>query len=192
MVLRNIEQQQLRRPMITVPDTSARIVHILQERLAIMKTVILSLPLFIRASKPARAAASQHAHLLNGLTNRRHPAHIQPFRIQLRGLEKSRRNSYLGEISFLRQRSSTSASSNRQSVEEFATARDRLRDRLELDCLVVGLVDKQLSEKLQLDADLTLEKALMKACQSEAVKRQQSALHSQKAKEHNIDRVQCS
>ena len=42
---------------------------------------------------------------------------------------------------------------------------DMIRDRI-----VVGLRDAQLSEKLQLNAELTLEKAMTIACQSEAVK----------------------
>ena len=38
-----------------------------------------------------------------------------------------------------------------------------LRDELIRDRLVVGILDKQLSEKLQLDADLILEKAIIQA-----------------------------
>ena len=56
---------------------------------------------------------------------------------------------------------------------EFGTLKDQLiRDRI-----VVGLRNKQLSEKLQLDPDLTLEKAMAKAKQSKEVKQQQSAIH---------------
>ena len=40
------------------------------------------------------------------------------------------------------------------------------------DRLLVGLRDARLSEKLQLDADITLSKALAQACQYEAVKKQ--------------------
>ena len=49
-----------------------------------------------------------------------------------------------------------------------------LHDELIRDRIVVGLRDSKLSEKLQLDADLTLEKAITQARQSEAVKQQQS------------------
>ena len=45
----------------------------------------------------------------------------------------------------------------------------------------MGLQDISLSEKLQLDPDLTLEKAVTAACQKEAVKQQQSTLLSQSA-----------
>ena len=41
------------------------------------------------------------------------------------------------------------------------------------DRIVVGLSDSKLSESLQLDPELTLEKAVSKARQSEAVKQQQ-------------------
>ena len=44
------------------------------------------------------------------------------------------------------------------------------------DRLVVGLRDAKFSERLQLDADLTLETALTKARQSEAVHQQQAFL----------------
>ena len=42
------------------------------------------------------------------------------------------------------------------------------------DRIVVGLRDAHLSEKLQLEADLTLDKAVTQARQAEAVKQQQS------------------
>jgi len=41
------------------------------------------------------------------------------------------------------------------------------------DCLVVGLPDSHLSENLQMDAELTLEKTVMASRQSEPVKKQQ-------------------
>ena len=44
------------------------------------------------------------------------------------------------------------------------------------DKLVVGLRDAKLSEKLQFDSELTLEKAVNQARQSEAVKKQQHIL----------------
>ena len=42
------------------------------------------------------------------------------------------------------------------------------------DRIVVGLRDQKLSERLQLEADLTLEKAMTMPSQSESVRRQQS------------------
>ena len=56
-----------------------------------------------------------------------------------------------------------------------------LHNRMIRDRIVVGLQDVSLSEKLQLDPDLTLEKAVTAARQKEAVKQQQSTLHSQSA-----------
>ena len=53
-----------------------------------------------------------------------------------------------------------------------------LHQELIRDRIVVGLRDSKLSEKLQLDADLTLEKAVTAARQTEDVKKQQAALRS--------------
>ena len=53
-----------------------------------------------------------------------------------------------------------------------------LRDEIIRDRIVVGLRNSALSEKLQMDPTLTLEKATAKARQSEAVKKQKSLLHS--------------
>ncbi len=53
-----------------------------------------------------------------------------------------------------------------------------LHDELIRDRLVVGLRDVKLSERLQLNADLTLDTAVTQARQSETVKRQQSALRA--------------
>ena len=47
---------------------------------------------------------------------------------------------------------------------------DPLHDELIRDKLVVGLRDMALSEKMQLDKELTLQKAVTMARQSEAVK----------------------
>ena len=44
------------------------------------------------------------------------------------------------------------------------------------DRIVVGVCDCKLSEHLQLEAELTLEKAITIACQSESVRRQQSVI----------------
>ena len=51
-----------------------------------------------------------------------------------------------------------------------------LRDELIRDRIVVGIVDKSLSEKLQTTDDLTLEKAITRVRQKEAVKKQQPEL----------------
>ena len=49
----------------------------------------------------------------------------------------------------------------------------QLRDEMIRDRLVVGLLDASLSEKMQLDPELTLDKAIALARQSEAVHKQQ-------------------
>lgn len=73
-----------------------------------------------------------------------------------------------------------------EPVESFIKEIHRLADTCDFgtlkaelirDRLVVGLLDRSLSEKLQLDADLTLDKAVNTARNSEAVKSQQEALH---------------
>lgn len=67
-----------------------------------------------------------------------------------------------------------------------------LRDEMIRDRLVVGLRNVNLSEKLQLDPDLTLEKAVAQARQSELVKKQQSVVRNEKTLQDNsanIDHV---
>lgn len=51
-------------------------------------------------------------------------------------------------------------------------------DEMIIDRLVVGLTDKRLLEQLQLDPELTLEKAVVRVRQSEQVKKQQEILKS--------------
>ena len=72
-----------------------------------------------------------------------------------------------------------------ETVDEFVTALNKLAEHCNYgtlvkemirDRLVVGLRDAKLSEKLQLDSELTLEKAVNQARQSEAVKKQQHIL----------------
>ena len=74
-----------------------------------------------------------------------------------------------------------------EHVENFITALYRLpehcqfgalRDELIRDRIVVVILDQRLSEKLQLDQDLTLEKAVTLARQSETVKQQQKSLRA--------------
>ena len=67
-----------------------------------------------------------------------------------------------------------------------------LRDEMIRDRIVVGLRDARLSEKLQMDPELTLEKAVSAARQSEAVKKQQAVVRGQpqEALSSSIDRVE--
>ncbi len=53
-----------------------------------------------------------------------------------------------------------------------------LHDELIRDRIVVGIRDARLSEKLQLESDLTLDKAIRRVRQSESVKKQQSLLRA--------------
>ena len=53
---------------------------------------------------------------------------------------------------------------------------EMIRDRI-----VVGLHDQKLSERLQLEADLTLEKAITMVHQSEGVRKQQSVIREDKS-----------
>lgn len=74
-----------------------------------------------------------------------------------------------------------------ESVESFATDLRKLGEHCDYgqlldefirDRIVIGIRDQQLSESLQLDADLTLEKALIKCRQKEAIRRQQNDLQN--------------
>jgi hypothetical protein len=64
-----------------------------------------------------------------------------------------------------------------------------MRDQLIRDLIVVGICDDKLSEKMQLDPELTLEKAISLARQSEAVKKQQPLIRGQIEPEANLDAV---
>ena len=66
-----------------------------------------------------------------------------------------------------------------------------LHDEMIRDRIVVGLADQKLSEKLQLDADLTLEKAINSVRQSESVRSQQSVVRGQEdaSQPAKVDRV---
>ncbi|KAG7456363.1 hypothetical protein JOB18_035729 [Solea senegalensis] len=63
-----------------------------------------------------------------------------------------------------------------------------LHDELIRDRLVVGLLDKGLSERMQLDAELTLDKAVRMARQSEEVKEQQVSLRGDTRAQASDDR----
>ncbi|MCG7865814.1 MAG: reverse transcriptase family protein [Candidatus Thiodiazotropha taylori] len=64
-----------------------------------------------------------------------------------------------------------------------------LKDQLIRDRIVVGLRDAKISEKLQLDPNLTLEKAVNQARQKEAVQEQQSVVRSHVISESKLDFV---
>lgn len=54
---------------------------------------------------------------------------------------------------------------------EFGNSKDeQIRDRV-----VIEILDKEVSQRLQLEADLTLERAIQLVCQSEQVKQQSAA-----------------
>ena len=61
----------------------------------------------------------------------------------------------------------------------------QLKEELIRDRIVVGILDVKLSEKLQLDHELTLEKAVTQARQSESVKKQQVLMRPDLDKEVN-------
>ena len=54
-----------------------------------------------------------------------------------------------------------------------------LHDVMICDHIVVGIRDKALSEKLQLEAELTLERAINQVRQKEAVRKQQTVLRAE-------------
>ena len=88
-------------------------------------------------------------------------------------------------IIFERAKFNRRAQEEGETVDEFVTALNKLAEHCNYgilveemirDRLVVGLRDAKLSEKLQLNSELTLEKAVNQARQSEAVKKQQHIL----------------
>ena len=54
---------------------------------------------------------------------------------------------------------------------------------------MVGLYDATLSERFQMDADLSLDKAITVACQSEAVKKQQAVVRGAESQATNVDNI---
>ena len=86
-----------------------------------------------------------------------------------------------------------------ESVESFITAVHSLaehcqfgilREELIRDRIVVGIQDAKLSESLQLDAELTLEKAMTRVRQSAAVKKQQSVLRGTEQVTGQVEAIQ--
>ena len=67
-----------------------------------------------------------------------------------------------------------------------------LREEMIRDGLVVGIRDARLSQRLQLDSDLTLEKAVTSIRQSEMVHQQQSLLRGEEEGQFPIDAVKTS
>ncbi|UYV82631.1 hypothetical protein LAZ67_22000259 [Cordylochernes scorpioides] len=64
-----------------------------------------------------------------------------------------------------------------------------LKEEMIRDRKVVGVKNLQLSEKLQLEPNLTLERAIQAACQTECVKQQQTILRSTTTQAANVDQV---
>ena len=64
-----------------------------------------------------------------------------------------------------------------------------LHDEMVRDCIVVALKDKTLSEELQLEADLTSEKAINQVRQKELVRQLQGIIRQEGPSTSNVDRV---
>ena len=65
----------------------------------------------------------------------------------------------------------------------------QLHDEMVRDRLVVGLLDTSLLEKMQLDLELTLDKALAMAWHSEAVCKQQPVVRSSSQQMLNMEEL---
>jgi len=63
-----------------------------------------------------------------------------------------------------------------------------MKDELIQDRLVIGICDSTLSERLQMEVELTLEKAKCLICQRETVQEQQAILRTP-IKEDSLDAV---
>ena len=106
---------------------------------------------------------------------------------------KQKFDSYFGKkrnVIFERAKFNRRKQEEGESVDDFVTSVHALaehcgfaglRDELIRDRIVVGLRDVSLSEKLQLDPDLTLEKTVTMVRQSEMVKKQQVLLRKRKS-----------
>ena len=89
-----------------------------------------------------------------------------------------------------------------ESIEQFITSLyslaqscefAALKDELIRDRIVIGIRDKALSERMQVDAHLTLDKAKREAQQREAVQEQQGLLESDRGKTVDaVRRTNCS
>ena len=65
-----------------------------------------------------------------------------------------------------------------------------LKEKVIRDCIVVGIRNKALSEKLQLDSKLMLESVTRQVCQREAVHEQQQILQRICMKNLSVEAVQ--
>ena len=68
----------------------------------------------------------------------------------------------------------------------------QLHDEMVRDRIVVGIKDSKLSEKLQMDNELTLEKAISLARNSESIKQQQTTVRSDLLTEPHIEQIKGS
>ena len=68
----------------------------------------------------------------------------------------------------------------------------QLHDEMVRDRIVVGIKDSKLSEKLQMDNELTLEKAISLARNSESIKQQQTTVRSDQLIEPQIEQIKGS
>ena len=64
---------------------------------------------------------------------------------------------------------------------------DKRHDKMVRDRIVFGILDSTLSKKLQLDRKLTVDKAVTRARQSEAVKKQQATVRGREQDESPIE-----
>ena len=104
-----------------------------------------------------------------------------------------RRNTIYERAKFNRRNQETG-----ESVDTFVTSLHalaehcnygQLKEELIRDRIVVGILDTKLSEKLQLDPELTLEKAVLQARQSEAVKKKQAFMRSDTQGEKEVNAI---
>ena len=63
----------------------------------------------------------------------------------------------------------------------------QLHDEMVRDRIVVGIKDNKLSKKLQMDNELTLEKAILLARSSKSIKQQQTTVRSDLLTEPHIE-----
>ncbi|KAM7281966.1 uncharacterized protein ISCGN_002124 [Ixodes scapularis] len=146
---------------------------------------------------------SRRSHLHHGTTSGRRLTDLQAVRHrgsrlrqgdgELRTLFIPRRN-----VVYERAMFNTRSQLETETVEEYVTALHGLattcnygplKEELIRDRLIVGLRDSRTSEKLQLDPDLDLQKAITAARQSEVIKKQQAELRPTKEKDANVDRI---
>ena len=110
-------------------------------------------------------------------------------------------NSYFGKrrnVIYDRAKFNSRSQQEGKSVEDFIyhvnaladhCGYGQLRDELVCDRIVVGIRDAKLSQKLQMDPELNLEKAIKLLRESEAIKLQQTTLHPDETT--NIGSVNC-